>query len=330
MDKIEFQEELYSLLALLKKNEGEYISGEELSRRFKISRTALWKKINYLRTLGYEIVAHKSTGYSLKSSPDIPYPWEIYRTNSVWQKIIYYPSVESTNTEARFLAEKGIAGGTVLIAEKQTGGRGRMGRVWVSPPAGNIYLSLILRPEVPPFVAPQFTLSAGVGVARTVEEVTGLKPEIKWPNDLLLNKKKFSGILTELNSETDRVNFIIVGIGINLNSKLDDYPEELRNELTTLRTVTEKKYRRNEFIIKLLDNLENVFRSLIKSGFCEIKKEWEKYFCMKDENVVISFQNSKLHGRAVGIDDTGAFLLRLESGKIERVLSGDVIRLRSN
>jgi BirA family biotin operon repressor/biotin-[acetyl-CoA-carboxylase] ligase len=329
MRGIGFQKDIYLLLKSLSSDRGNFVSGEELSRAQNISRTALWKKINLLRELGYKIEGHKSKGYRLISSPDIPYPWEIYQNqDSIWQNIIYYRTIKSTNTEANALASQGAPHGTVVIAEKQTGGKGRIGRKWESPSAGNIYLSFILRPEIPPYLSPQFTLAAGVGIARTVEEITGVKPELKWPNDLLLDRKKFCGVLTELNSETDRLNFIVMGIGINLNSDLEDYPESLRNGITTLKIATSRVYNRNEFILKLLNNLQNEFTILVEKGFSYIKMEWEEYFCMKNEVVIISSQREKLEGKAIGIDNNGAFLLQLKSGRIERILSGDVNRLR--
>jgi len=329
MRKIEFQNDIFLILDRLKEGKNEFVSGEELGKRCRISRTALWKKINYLRGLGYQIGGHRSRGYKLIFVPDIPYPWEIFIPhNSIWKNIIYYNIIESTNTEARVLAEGGAVHGTVVIAESQSKGRGRLGRIWYSPPSGNIYISLILRPEIPPFLAPQFTLAAGVGVAETVEEMAGIKPEIKWPNDLLIDNRKFCGILTELNSEMDRLNFIIVGIGINLNSDIPDYPAQIRNEITTLKVSAQRCFNRNEFIKRLLKNLEQNFFALTEKGFRSIKTKWEKYFCMKDENVVISSQMKSLHGRAIGIDDSGAFLLRLASGRVERILSGDVSRLR--
>lgn len=329
MHGIKFQKDIYLLLKSLRSAQGNFVSGEKLSNRQKTSRTALWKKIKLLRELGYKIEGCQSMGYRLNSSPDIPYPWEIYRNeNSIWKNIIYYRRINSTNTEAYALASQGAPHGTVVIAESQTGGKGRIGRIWDSPYAGNIYISLILKPDIPPYLSPQFTLAAGVGVARTVEEITGNKPELKWPNDLLFNRKKFCGVLTELNSETDRLNFLVVGIGINLNSDLKDYPESLHSEITTLKIVTSMEYNRNEFILKLLDNLQNVFITLQEKGFLPIKTKWEKYFCMKNEVVIVSSQREKLKGKAVGIDNSGAFLLRLENGKIERVLSGDVNWLR--
>lgn len=328
MNSIEFQRDIYLLLKTLRADPNQFISGEKLSRQHKISRTALWKKINFLRKLGYKIEGHQSMGYRLILSPDVPYPWEIYQNeDSIWQNIIYYRTIESTNTEANTLASLGVPHGTVVIAEKQTGGRGRIGRTWHSPSAGNIYISLILRPDIPPYLSPQFTLATGVGVAETVEDVTGIKPEIKWPNDLLYDKKKFCGILTELNSETDRLNFIIVGIGINLNADLKDYPEPLHSEITTLKIATSEKYNRNEFILKLLMKLQNIFITLTEKGFPAIKTKWEKYFCMKGEVMIISSQREKLKGKAIGIDNSGAFLLRLENGRIGRILSGDVNRI---
>ncbi len=329
VEGIKFQRDIYLLLGRLRSAHGDFVSGEELSRTQKISRTALWKKINFLRELGYRIEGHQSKGYKLDLSPDIPYPWEIYpERDSIWKNIIYYKTIQSTNTQANLLASQGAPHGTVVIAEKQTGGRGRVGRIWDSPSAGNVYISLILRPDIPLYLSPQFTLAAGVGVARTVEEVTRLKPELKWPNDLLFDKKKFSGILTELNSETDRVNFIIVGIGINLNADLEDYPEYLRSEITTLKVATSKEYNRNRFIQRLLDNLQSMFVALTEKGFTHVKRKWEEYFGMKDEIVIISSEREKLRGRAIGIDNSGAFLLRLENGSIRRVLSGDVNYLR--
>lgn len=326
---IRFQEDIYLLLQWLKKGKT-HLSGEELSSKLKLTRSALWKKINFLRELGYNIDGQRSRGYMLIDTPDIPYPWEIdLEKSSLWKELIYFKEIGSTNTFAYSLAEEGAKEGTVLIAERQTGGRGRLGRQWHSPPKGNVYMSLILRPKIPPYFAPQFTLAAGVGVADSIRKVSGVTPEIKWPNDILLGRKKLSGILTELKSEMDRVSFIIVGIGVNLNSGLDDYPEQLRDQITTLMAFTGKRFNRNQFIKVLLDCLEGVFNLLLKAGFGAIKKRWEEYFCMKGEDVIISFERGILRGKALGIDESGAFLLRRMDGNVERVLSGDINFLRS-
>ncbi|HEY4715802.1 MAG TPA: biotin--[acetyl-CoA-carboxylase] ligase [bacterium] len=307
----------------------DFVSGEALSQRLGVTRAGLWKRIKNLRELGYIIEGHTAKGYRIFSAPDNPYPWALLDgEDEFWRDAVYYKNTDSTNTVAVGMASRGAVEGTVVVAESQTAGRGRLGRMWVSPPGNNIYISAILRPDMPPYISPQITLVAGVAVARTVEKVTGIRAGIKWPNDLLLNGKKFCGILTEMNSESDKINFIVLGIGVNLNSTIKEYPAEIADNITTLKDVTGRNIPRVEFTMALLGELKKMYKEFLRHGFSNIKKEWSGYFCMSGKDVVISYLDKKVEGTALGIDNSGALLVRKSDDKIERVLSGDVMFLR--
>ncbi|NTW05163.1 MAG: biotin--[acetyl-CoA-carboxylase] ligase, partial [Peptococcaceae bacterium] len=208
------------ILELLRTSAGEFLSGEKISKKIGISRTAVWKHITALRQEGYSIEAMPKIGYRLLDIPDRLYPEEIrdnLTTVSLGRNIYYFKTVQSTNQEARRLAQEGVPHGALIIAEEQTGGKGRFGRVWFSPKTLGIWASLVLRPEISPENAPPVTMLAAVAVAVAVENITGIALGIKWPNDLLYENKKACGILTEMNGEMDKVNFLILGLGINVN-----------------------------------------------------------------------------------------------------------------
>ena len=212
--------------------EGGHISGEELGKRLKMTRTAIWKRVNRLRELGYEIASSPRRGYSLVSAPDLLLPEEIepeLHTKSFGKQIIFYHELTSTQDAARELARQGVEEGTVVIAETQSHGKGRKGREWSSVPGQGIQISVILRPKLRPSQSIQIPLVAGVAVAQAIIEVTSLKPRIKWPNDLMIGRKKVGGILTEMNAEIDRIDYVVLGIGLNVNTPQSQFPKEIRD-----------------------------------------------------------------------------------------------------
>src|SRR4030042_4739984 len=217
------------ILRLLKERSSDFVSGEEISRRLRITRTAVWKRMRNLRTLGYVIEAFPRSGYRLIQSPDLLLPPEIHpilRTKWIGKRIHYFNTIDSTNSAAYQLALEGARQGEVVIAESQEKGRGRLGRQWVSPPFLNLYLSVILRPPLPPHQASLMTLLAAVATADSIEKTSGLKPLIKWPNDLLLGKRKVAGLMNEIHSETAHIHFVILGLGINLNMDEKLFPRD--------------------------------------------------------------------------------------------------------
>lgn len=268
------------ILALLKKNQPGFVSGEEISDSLQVSRTAIWKHIKALREDGYVIESHPRVGYRLVSVPDRLYPDEItthLRTRLIGKSVVYFPETVSTNDAAKELAAAGIPEGTLVVTEEQTGGRGRLGRAWHSPAGRGIWLSVILRPDINPMDAPKITLLTAVALARTLAAYPGIKPGIKWPNDILVEGRKIAGILTEMNAELDRVNFIVLGIGININTSLKEFPAELRDTATSLYTAAGRHWDRLEFLAKMLENLEELYLMLTQGRFPAIIKEWKSF-----------------------------------------------------
>lgn len=223
------------LLMLLLSKKGTFISGEELSKEYGVTRSAIWKQINVLRDMGYIIRSSPRLGYMIDKSPDLLIPEEIWSKNNLTvlgNKIYYYSVIGSTNEAAKKLAQEGTPHGTLLIAERQEKARGRMGRAWSSP-HGGIWLSIILRPNLAPQEAPKLTMMTAVAVTEAIIEKTGINARIKWPNDILIDGEKACGILTEMSAEMDAVNYVIVGIGINVNN--EDFPSELKNKSICLK-----------------------------------------------------------------------------------------------
>ena len=208
------------ILAALRSADG-YVSGQELCEKFGVSRTAVWKAINQLKQAGYEIEAVQNKGYHIVSSPDILSRTELEsnrKTTWVGEEIHYFDSTDSTNTRAKRLAEDGAVHGTLVVADEQTGGRGRRGRVWESQKGVSIYMSLVLKPEIEPNHASMLTLITAMAVAGGIEKTTGLECKIKWPNDIVIHGKKVCGILTEMSTQMDYINYIVIGIGINVQN----------------------------------------------------------------------------------------------------------------
>ena len=320
------------ILNILKDRIGSYVSGEEMCESIGVSRTAIWKWIEKLRLEGYDIEASPHLGYRLKSIPDSLIPIEIkwkLRTKILGKEIISYKKVSSTNDVAYELAEKGMAEGTCILAEEQTKGKGRHGRKWVSPQNVGIYLSCILRPNISPNEIPKFTLLAAVAVARAVRELTALDAMIKWPNDVVVNNKKICGILTEMKGEQDRVSFIIIGIGVNVNTSMRDLPDTASSIKEELRRMgASNALSRVELVKKILETLEKYYYRMKKEGFRTIMEEWKNLTLMLGSRIKVILQNRTLEGQAHDIDSDGALVVRLDSGMLERVSSGDVVIIK--
>jgi BirA family transcriptional regulator, biotin operon repressor / biotin---[acetyl-CoA-carboxylase] ligase len=248
-------------------------------------------------------------------------------TKRLGRRIHYFPRLDSTNSHARRLAEQGSRDGEMVIAECQTEGRGRLGRVWVSPPHLNLYLSFILRPRLPPVCAPQITLMAAVALSDTIASFTAATPAIKWPNDILLGGKKVAGILSESSSTSERIEFVILGIGININYPVELMPEAIRNHATSLLAVNGKTTSREAFANRLIQDLDRCYGEIEESGFSAIAPRWEARFGLKGKKVKVEVSDQILIGMAAGIDRDGALIVIDERGKSHRVVAGDVIPL---
>jgi len=314
------------ILDFLKKGTG-YISGDQLSHRLKISRQALWKHIQELRNSGYDIVAVPHLGYELVSCPDRLFPSEVnWRLNTrfMGKKIYYFGIVSSTMDSAIELGMKGCAEGTLVLAEAQSKGRGRLGRGWFSPKYKGIYLSLILRPKILPNSASLLTLLCAVSICEAIKEVTDLDAQIKWPNDILINRKKLGGILTDLNAEMDTTHFVIIGIGLNVNND----KRSLVEGATSLREQKKEKINRASLLQEILRKIEiNYLLFKEKGNGCIIEK-WRDYNITLGKRVKIVCQKKHLEGQALDIDVDGGLLVRCDSGLIEKIMTGDVAHYR--
>ncbi len=315
------------VLKILKESRPGFVSGEEICQMLKVTRAAVWKHIQSLREDGYWIEARPRAGYILHSVPDRLYPWEIadgLPTAVLGKKIYYYPSLASTNDLAKDLARSGSEEGTLVVAEEQTGGKGRLGRTWHSPPYKGLLFSLILRPAVEPRVVAQVTMVAAVALACAVKKTSGVPCGIKWPNDLLAGSRKFGGILTELSAEMDRVSFLVVGAGINVNQEEGDFPPSISNAATSLKLETGRHVDRVRLLKTSLCELERWYTAWLAEGFLPILARWKELTVSLNRPVAVHSPGGVIEGWAEDVDEDGALVLRTASGEIKRFVSGEV------
>jgi BirA family biotin operon repressor/biotin-[acetyl-CoA-carboxylase] ligase len=317
-----------TILRLFREAGNSFVSGAVISRELHVSRTAVWKHINALRAAGYVIEAVPSRGYLLVTTPNILSADEVrerLHTTVIGQRLVCLPETASTNADAFRLAEEGAVEGSVIIADAQSGGKGRMGRVWSSPAGINLYCSVVLRPTVKPYQAPQLTFLSAVAVARAIEQTTTLKPEIKWPNDVLINGQKVAGLLNEMSAETDGINFVILGIGVNLNMTAAQFPTDLRTPATSLLLELGHPVSRAHFAATMLQELDRLYGDFLLHGFDPVRVEWQQRCNANGHEVRVSDGGAEtVRGMFNGIDADGAMLVCLAGGSVERILSGDV------
>lgn len=316
----------YKIIDFLKKKQ-DYVSGDWISHHLGISRQALWKHIQELKETGYDIIAVPHLGYKLISSPDKLLPTEIsygINTKFIGRKIYYFDAVSSTMDVAFQFGIKGAPEGTLILAEAQTKGRGRLGRSWISPKYKGIYLSLLLRPKILPNQTPILTLLSAVSACEAIKTVTGLDPQIKWPNDVLIHHKKLGGILTELNAEMDEVRFIVIGIGLNVNND----KRSLIGAATSLKEQKKENINRVELLREILHKIEMNYLLLQDKGGRAIIEKWREHNITLGKRIKVIRHKEHLEGEAVDIDMDGTLLLRKDSGVIEKVVSGDVVHCR--
>ncbi len=316
------------ILRLLKEGRPEYVSGEDICKTFNVTRTAVWKHIQALREDGYEIDARPRAGYLLTGVPDRLFPEEIrdgLSTRFIGRKVFYCDGVSSTNDLAKELARKDAAGeGALVVAEEQTNGKGRLGRGWYSPKYRGLLFSLILYPPINPSGAPQVTMMAAVALALAIKNVTGVAVGIKWPNDLLVGGKKVCGILTELSAEIDRINHLVVGVGINVNQDSPDFPEEFRDAATSLKMESGKAASRVNLLQASLAEFERWYGIWLADGFSPVLTKWKEMSISLNCPVRIHTVNESWDGWVEDVDEDGALLLRLPDGGLQRLVSGEV------
>lgn len=304
-----------------------FLSGQHLAELIGCSRTAVWKHIEELRKDGFELEAVRNKGYRILKTPEKITADEIrlgLTTSFIGRNIHYEESVESTQRIAHRFASEDVPEGTVIIAEEQLSGRGRMDRKWHSPKYTGIWMSLIIRPNIPLSKAPQLTLLTAVAIVQAIEETTDLLPEIKWPNDILINGKKVTGILTELQAEADRIHSIIIGIGLNVNQTREDFPLELREIASSLFIELGETVSRAEVIRSIFKNFEKLYTLYLDQGFFPIKLLWEGYASSIGKYIRARTITSTIEGKALGITDDGVLKLEDQTGSIHHIYSADI------
>jgi BirA family biotin operon repressor/biotin-[acetyl-CoA-carboxylase] ligase len=316
-----------ALLSLLAENSTIVISGAKIAREIGVTRQQVWRWIEKLRALGVRVKGHPHTGYHIERMPDILAPQmlshRLYGTQFA-RRIHHFFKIDSTNNVAMRLAEQGEAHGAIVLAEEQTGGRGRAGRSWVSEKSTGIYCTILLRPAISPAHAPLLTLVAGLAARDAVAEELVSTPDIRWPNDLLVGGRKFAGILTEMHAEPDRIHYAVVGIGINVNqSKM---PPELAEIATSLKIETKKTHSRFELLIRLLRNFDRYYNQFLSDGAQPIVRrfaEVSSYF--RGKRVRITTSTETFTGTTAGLEPSGVLrVARDDRSATELVLSGDV------
>ncbi len=315
------------ILDLLRESKSRPVSGEEISKLLKVSRTAIWKEIQMLRKIGYVIEAQPHLGYRLLQIPDKMFADEIHhglKTELIGKEIISYDEIDSTNDASWKLGEQGVKEGFCIFAERQKKGRGRLGRQWESAKSENILLSILLRPNLAPQESAKITLMAGVSAVRASKAFTTAKIGIKWPNDLLCENQKCAGILTEMSAESDRVKFVVVGIGININSDAKSLPPGS----TSLKMLSGSPVSRQDFARKFLECFEEDYLALKSGKFDRLAKDWETFSATTGKRVSVSLSGKQIQGTAQGIDADGALWVRTDNGLQEKILAGDVQHLR--
>lgn len=313
------------ILRMLKET-GDYVSGQELSQRLHVSRSAVWKHIKALKEEGYEIDSVTNRGYLLKNIPEL---WdkqqieENLKTLRLGRELLLLHKVDSTNEELKRRARSGAVHGLVCVAEKQVAGKGRLGRVWSSPAGVGIWMSVLLRPDISPFEVSGITLAAGLAVCRAVQKLTGCNAKIKWPNDVVIGRKKVCGILTEMSAESDRVDFTVVGIGINVNT--DSFPEEIACKATSLKIETGKHLSRTALLCEVLLQLEIYTDEFLLNTCGSITDEYKENCVTIGRKVSAVRGGVQVMGEAVDVTLSGALVIREKNGKLTEINSGEVV-----
>jgi BirA family biotin operon repressor/biotin-[acetyl-CoA-carboxylase] ligase len=315
------------ILSALRENP-DGVSGAELAEQLKISRAAVWARIEELRRVGFDISASPHFGYRIVGEPDALLADDLLarlgKTKIIGRDIRVFEQTTSTNDVIEKLARDGVKEGVVVFAESQTKGRGRLGRKWISPAHKGLWFSILLRPDLRPQETTQLTVASAIALRRAIESETRLKPEIKWPNDILIGGKKVAGILTELSAELDKVRYVILGIGIDVNLDVGEFPAELKKIATSLKIETGETVLRAELAVAILRELDFDYARICAGKFPAVADEWESGCATIGKNVTVQIGDRKIRGCAESLDDDGALLVRTEHGHLERITGGDV------
>jgi BirA family biotin operon repressor/biotin-[acetyl-CoA-carboxylase] ligase len=314
------------LVGVLEKNNRRFLSTKDISFRLGVHPYVVYQAVRELRRWEFQIQSERGKGYKLVKSPDLILPGEIKRSlkSKIFGKRIYsYRKVGSTNLLGFRLAETGSEEGTLIVADEQGKGKGRMGRSWYSPPRLGLWMSLILRPDIPPFKAPGLSICAGLALAQTIKGMTGIDAKIKWPNDCLIDGKKVGGILLELSAELDRINFVIVGIGVNVNHSTQDFPRNLSQTATSMKIKLGKDLSRLALLTSFLEEFERIYLDFKKKGLSAQREMIKSFSSLLGKKVAVRFGKEKIEGMAENIDENGSMVIKTKKGE-KVVTAGEV------
>jgi BirA family biotin operon repressor/biotin-[acetyl-CoA-carboxylase] ligase len=315
------------ILSALRENP-DGVSGADLAAQLGVTRAAIWGRIEDLRQLGYDIEAGPHFGYRLVGVPDVLHADDLLarlgKTKVIGRDIHVFERTTSTNDVIEKLARDGVKEGAVVFAESQTKGRGRLGRKWISPERKGLWFSVLLRPDLRPQETTQLTVASATALRRAIQSETNMHPEIKWPNDILIGGKKVAGILTELSAELDKVRYVILGIGVDVNLGAGEFPPELRKLATSLKIESGKTISRAELATAILRELDSDYARICSGFFAEVADEWQEHCKTIGREVTIQIGERRIRGHAESLDDDGALLLRTDHGRLERITGGDV------
>lgn len=322
-----------AILAIFARKPNRAVSGEEISRELGISRTAVWKHIQALKKRGYRFESAPNKGYRLTGTPDLLDADAIRQAASgasLLSDIRIHGAIDSTQSEVHRLAASGAPHGTLVVAEEQTEGRGRQGRMWLSPPGRGIWMSLLVRPGMPIALAPQMTLVAATALCRTLRRETGVPVGIKWPNDLLAGDRKLCGILVESVGEDERIRHMAVGVGIDVHLEEGDYPPDLRKIATSLLLETGRRFGRNELSGAFLREFDDLYRLYVAEGFSPIRTLWESLSVTLGRRIRHVAGDRLTEGTAERLDDSGALVVRTDDGERVRLYAGEIETIAGN
>ena len=313
------------ILRLLKES-NTYISGQQLCERFQVSRTAVWKVIDQLKKEGYQIEAVRNKGYRLIDSPDVMSKAEIeslMETKWAGSNVMYYDETDSTNNRAKEEGDNKAPNGTLFVADMQVAGKGRRGRVWQSPAGSSIYMTILLYPQLSPLKAPQLTLVMAIAVAEGIKTVTGLDTKIKWPNDIIVNGRKICGILTEMSTEIDYINHVVIGVGINVNQ--DEFPEDIQRTASSLKIELGHRVKRSELIAAIMKSFEKNYEIFMETkDLSGLQELYNSMLVNLDRDVKVLEPGNEYEAHALGINKTGELIVRTPKGEEKEIYAGEV------
>ena len=323
---------LVKVLTFLQTHNTEYLSGQDLSDVLKISRVAVWTHIKKIQELGYTVESKQKLGYKLISNSELLLPWEItsnLKTKSIGQQAYYFDSIDSTQNQALKMADDPANEGAVIVAEKQTGGRGRSGRKWVSP-KGGIWISIILQPEFDISITTLFPIASALALSIAIEKTFSIKPELKWPNDLTIKGKKLAGMLVDVSLESNKIENLVLGVGINFDVDVKQIEKSLKGTPNFYGVASLKDHNQKVKPIQLVQTflleLEKIYKSLSARQTKKIISEWTLRSSTIGKNVELNTTDGKIKGKAVRIDDDGTLIIS-ENNKTHKVIAGDIVHL---